>query len=229
MFRDRPYDLVVELARGKLNQVRNQYADWHRRADHSFGEVDALIKQVARIHRVRSCSIAPVPNRTGRTSRWRWRSRPRRPLIQRYQDQVFRLRHQRQPKLDTALGLPHRFAAAARSGRCIPPRVQRRMRSADLANDRADRIRLSMGGCRRRGRLGGRNAISACSPARSSTSPFGTAGLCSQARRRSRRTQEPDVRLCGDSGQSLSRQNYAMADHGRGERLHGDGHRPKKT
>ncbi len=28
MFRDRPYHLVAELARGKINQVRNQYADW---------------------------------------------------------------------------------------------------------------------------------------------------------------------------------------------------------
>src|SRR5947209_4415689 len=28
MFRDRPYRLVPELARGKLNQVRNQYAEW---------------------------------------------------------------------------------------------------------------------------------------------------------------------------------------------------------
>ena len=28
MFRDRPYQLLAELARGKINQVRNQYADW---------------------------------------------------------------------------------------------------------------------------------------------------------------------------------------------------------
>src|SRR5437764_15139674 len=28
MFRDRPYDLTAELARGKVNQVRTQYAAW---------------------------------------------------------------------------------------------------------------------------------------------------------------------------------------------------------
>jgi hypothetical protein len=104
MFRDRPYELVAELARGKVNQVRNQYADWLggglaaapdveatlTRATHGFGS--ALLEETGEAadrHADESLAIAHEAADQ---------------LIHRYQDQVFRLRHQRQPKLDTALG-----------------------------------------------------------------------------------------------------------------------------
>ncbi len=41
--RDQPYDLAVELARGKLNDVRNQLADWRLMGLKSTADLDALI------------------------------------------------------------------------------------------------------------------------------------------------------------------------------------------
>lgn len=43
MQRDRPYQLAVELARGKVNQVRNQIADWQSIGLVVPGKVDAAI------------------------------------------------------------------------------------------------------------------------------------------------------------------------------------------
>src|SRR5829696_10007964 len=43
MFRDRPYELAVELARGKVNQVRNQYADWHGGGLTAAPDVEAML------------------------------------------------------------------------------------------------------------------------------------------------------------------------------------------
>jgi hypothetical protein len=114
MFRDRPYELVGELARGKVNQVRNQYADWLSgglapapdvdaaltRATHVFGS--ALLEESAdAADRQADESLAIAHEAADR-------------LIRRYEDQVFQLRHQRQPKLDTALGC--RLAAVPPKG-----------------------------------------------------------------------------------------------------------------
>lgn len=43
MQRDRPYQLAVELARGKINQVRNQLADWQSIGLAVPGKVDAAL------------------------------------------------------------------------------------------------------------------------------------------------------------------------------------------
>lgn len=104
MFRDRPYHLVAELARGKINQVRNQYADWvgggltpsddvefHLgRATRALGE--SLMEGDTPDADLRGDVALAAAFEAGDA------------VIQRYQDQVFRLRHQRQLKLDTALG-----------------------------------------------------------------------------------------------------------------------------
>src|SRR5262245_52416905 len=45
MSRDRPYPLVTELARGKINQVRNQYADWQAGGLNVAPDLDALLHQ----------------------------------------------------------------------------------------------------------------------------------------------------------------------------------------
>jgi hypothetical protein len=104
MFRDRPYNLAVELARGKLNQVRNQYADWVNggltpapdveetltRATHTFSE-SLLDADGAAGDRLAGESLAGAHKAAEL-------------LVGRYEDQVFRLRHLRQPKFDTALG-----------------------------------------------------------------------------------------------------------------------------
>jgi hypothetical protein len=47
--RDEPYDLVLELARGKLNQVRNQTADWREMGLQTPPEYDAELEEVHRL------------------------------------------------------------------------------------------------------------------------------------------------------------------------------------
>ena len=109
MFRDRPYDLALELARGKVNQVRNQYADWQG------GGLAARRNGGPALGEARTCSGRPswrpaVPGRPQADEALAIAHEARRVLVRRYQDQVFRLRHQRQPKLDTAPGLSDRAA-----------------------------------------------------------------------------------------------------------------------
>lgn len=114
MFRDRPYELTTELARGKLNQVRNQYADWHggglsqapdvedvlRRATRVFGS--ALLEDTADAADRQADEALAIAHEAADL------------LVRKYEDQVYRLRHQRQPKLDTALGC--RLGAAPAKG-----------------------------------------------------------------------------------------------------------------
>jgi hypothetical protein len=104
MFRDKPYHLVAELARGKINQVRNQYADWM-----SGG---LLLSEDVEFHLGRATRAFSESLMEGDTPDGDHRGdvalaaafEAAEALILRYQDQVFRLRHQRQLKLDTALG-----------------------------------------------------------------------------------------------------------------------------
>jgi hypothetical protein len=101
--RARPYHLLVELARGKVNQVRCQLADWRfgglivppdleaevRAAEAAFGraitgppeEADAVADAALRL------AYAAADR-----------------LVHAYAAQVFQVRHQRQPQLDTTLG-----------------------------------------------------------------------------------------------------------------------------
>jgi hypothetical protein len=43
--RDEPYDLAVELARGRLNDVRNQLADWQQMGLPTRGTIDELLRR----------------------------------------------------------------------------------------------------------------------------------------------------------------------------------------
>jgi Glycosyl hydrolase family 10 len=104
MFRDRPYDLATELARGKVNQVRNQYADWHggglaaapdveeilHRATNMFGS--SILEDTFQSADRQADEALAIAHEAADS------------LVRRYEEQVFRLRHQRQPRLDTALG-----------------------------------------------------------------------------------------------------------------------------
>src|SRR4051812_14995730 len=49
MFRDRPYPLVAELARGKINQVRNQYAEWLGGGLTASPELEKLLAQAVQV------------------------------------------------------------------------------------------------------------------------------------------------------------------------------------
>jgi hypothetical protein len=111
--RQAPYALAVELARGKVNQLRNQTADWLlgglnlpaalpnaiRDATLSFGRASACSPSA---ESVRFAQNALTQAYTVADQ-----------LVNAYISQVFQVRHQRQPQLDTTLG--------CRLGTTIPP------------------------------------------------------------------------------------------------------------
>ena len=104
MFRDRPYHLATELARGKVNQVRNQYADWHGGGLTAAPDVEALLDRAT--HAFGKALLEgpdPAADRTADEA-LAVAHEAADALVRRYEDQVFRLRHQRQVKLDSALG-----------------------------------------------------------------------------------------------------------------------------
>ncbi len=104
MERPVPYHLQVELARGKVNQLRNQASDWQagglllpddlqeqiRSANRTFGRAvtGQLSEQTAQ--QAQSALVQSY----GAAER----------LAQTYMDQVFAVRHQREPLLQTELG-----------------------------------------------------------------------------------------------------------------------------
>jgi len=104
MSRDRPYPLVTELARGKINQVRNQYADWQAGGLNVAPDVDALLQRATHAfsESVMDDSGPQADQRADESLAIAVEAAET--LVQRYQDQVYRLRHQRQAKFDTALG-----------------------------------------------------------------------------------------------------------------------------
>jgi hypothetical protein len=103
MDRAEPYDLLVELARGKTNQVRNQAADW---------QLGGLVMPESLGERIRSNAIQfgrLVCGERAHDLREMQSSlmescRLASELVRVYRDQVFSIRHQRQVKLDTSLG-----------------------------------------------------------------------------------------------------------------------------
>jgi Glycosyl hydrolase family 10 len=104
MFRDRPYQLLAELARGKINQVRNQYADWQAGGLTPTPDVDALLQRATHVF-TESIMAEPGPESDrGSDEALAIAVEAAEVMVRRYQEQVFRLRHQRQAKFDTALG-----------------------------------------------------------------------------------------------------------------------------
>jgi len=114
MFRDRPYELALELARGKVNQVRNQYADWHGGGLAAAKDVETLLHRAT--HMFGSALLEDMPSPADRQADEALAIAHEAAdlLVRRYEDQVYRLRHQRQPKLDAALGC--RLGAAPPKG-----------------------------------------------------------------------------------------------------------------
>jgi len=109
--RPAPYPLVVELARGKINQLRNQAADW------LFGGLNMPPQLAEAIHEATlnlGRAIASVPsdesNRLAQTALAQAYAAGDQ-LVEAYVQQVFQVRHQRQARLDTVLGV--RLGAAA--------------------------------------------------------------------------------------------------------------------
>lgn len=99
-----PYHLLMELARGKVNLVRNQLSDW------ILGGLlvpDALADLVRGTTRLFARTASEFPD-----GKWQENAQQAletgfhsaEQLVRAYMDQVLHIRHQRQPSLETGLG-----------------------------------------------------------------------------------------------------------------------------
>jgi hypothetical protein len=103
MEREQPYNLLVELARGKVNQVRCQSADWQARG---ILIPPAIAQQVreASLTFGRAVTRAGSPEAAAEAAdalALAYSAADK--LVQSYVNQLFSVRHQRQPRLDTTL------------------------------------------------------------------------------------------------------------------------------
>lgn len=104
MERAPPYRLPLELARGKINQLRGQASDW---VMVGLTLPEALARDVQQASLSFSRAVVDAETPTGpQTSQQALLSgcRAGEHLVQVYAHQVFDIRHQRQGQLDTALG-----------------------------------------------------------------------------------------------------------------------------
>lgn len=111
--RPQAYNLVVELARGKVNQVRCQAFDWRAGGLVLTRELEQLIHEAALSF---AQAVAGVPpEQAGQKAQLclDLAYRAAEQLVSAYVSQVFQIRHQRQARLDATL--------ACRLGRTIPP------------------------------------------------------------------------------------------------------------
>jgi hypothetical protein len=114
MERAAPYRLLTELARGKVNQVRCQAADWQTGGLGLSPELQQLIKSAG--HAFGRAITQPTAEESAPLAQQALDLgyRAADGLVQAYVQQVFSIRHQRQPRLDTPLGC--RLGAAPPDG-----------------------------------------------------------------------------------------------------------------
>lgn len=103
MERTTPYHLLVELARGKINQCRNQAADWEAGGLNLDPALRQRMHQTAVTFGHAVCSTDADERNTLAQQALEHAYGVAGDLVQVYTRQVFDIRHQRQPKLDTAL------------------------------------------------------------------------------------------------------------------------------
>jgi hypothetical protein len=111
--RSRPYNLLVELARGKVNQVRCQASDWRVGGLTVGPELEQRLREVSLAF---AHAVAGVPpEEAGQQAQvvldLAYRTAGQ--LVSAYVAQVFQVRHQRQTQLDSTL--------ACRLGKTPPP------------------------------------------------------------------------------------------------------------
>src|SRR5437763_10786616 len=108
MERTRPYSLLVELARGKINQMRCQAADWRMGGLQISAELQQTIHAATLTfgRAVTSTSGgSPTPQETKQTQDALEQGyRAAGQLVDAYLEQGFSIRQRRAPKLDTTLG-----------------------------------------------------------------------------------------------------------------------------
>jgi hypothetical protein len=104
MERDEPYHFLVELARGKVNQLRSQAADWRMGGLQVGPELAEFIHDTGTAF-ARAATRVPAADavqEAQQTLALAYQSAHE--LVQLYAEQVLATRRQRQPRLDTALG-----------------------------------------------------------------------------------------------------------------------------
>jgi hypothetical protein len=112
MERAAPYRLLLELARGKINQVRCQAADWRLGGLHIGPLLQNQIHEATMAfgHAVSVAATAEGTDKARHALHLAYQAAEQ--LTQAYVQQVFTIRHQRQPRLDATL--------ACRLGPAVP-------------------------------------------------------------------------------------------------------------
>lgn len=121
--REQPYCLVLELARGKITQVRNQAAEWQAGGLVLPGTLEEQLHEATQTFgRAATHQPAVIPWETANTAlALAWHAAEK--LTQLYADQVLHLRHQHQGLLETSLSC--RLTAGV-----PPPHLQAELLSA---------------------------------------------------------------------------------------------------
>jgi GH35 family endo-1,4-beta-xylanase len=102
MERPTPYNLLIELARGKLNQLRSQASDWKVGGLVLPPLLESLIQEASRTFG-QAITRAPSAESTRLAQAALTLSyQAANQLVQVYTEQVFTIRHQRHPRLDTS-------------------------------------------------------------------------------------------------------------------------------
>lgn len=104
MERESPYSLIIELARGKVNQLRCQASDWRSGGLQMPGDLAQQIRDVSLLfgHAATLMPSDEAVRQAQSALSVSYQAAER--LVRVYVDQVFNVRHQRQPRLDTTLG-----------------------------------------------------------------------------------------------------------------------------
>ncbi|HEY7308573.1 MAG TPA: endo-1,4-beta-xylanase [Gemmataceae bacterium] len=101
--RTRPYNLLVELARGKVNQVRCQAFDWRSGGLQLSDELDKLIQDASLAFGRAITGVAPEQASPQAQIALNLAYKAADQLVRAYVQQVFQIRHQRQARLDTTV------------------------------------------------------------------------------------------------------------------------------
>jgi hypothetical protein len=159
--RPEPYRLSLELARGKLNLVRGQAADWRMVGLQIPPEVEQRIREASAVFGQAATASAGDAVDALALDALSQAARAANQLVRVYISQMLQARHQRQAKLDTALairinGVPAPAAAPAAAAACNsavvpltwrftePSESQYRWDAADAVLDWATRARLQV-------------------------------------------------------------------------------------
>src|SRR5579883_67718 len=111
--RDRPYNLLVELARGKVNQVRCQAFDWRAGGLVLSPELEKQIRDASLTFAHAVAGVPPEESGEHAQIGLNLAYRAAQQLVSAYVSQFFQLRHQRQARLDSTI--------ACRLDRTPPP------------------------------------------------------------------------------------------------------------